>query len=147
MLTLTQQPAEGLRMSVRWSLSRGGVILREGSNLVVDTGYLMVARRLGGVATNALTHVAWGTSGTVPAVGQVALQGTEIGRQAVTPSAAGKSLTLTATLTGPGSDQTIQEFGTFDAAAAGNMFSRFITNAFVFGPGDSLDFNWVLTFA
>lgn len=142
---------ETLALVAHWKihlvLRDGAQVLYEGKNLVTNKGYEIVAKRLSGLAINAISHVAMGTGATAPVLTQTALIGTEIARQALSFSFIPTTdLQGTATFAGPGSDQTIQEFGVFNAGAAGDMFSRFIVPAFLFGPGDSLGVTWTLRF-
>lgn len=115
-------------------------------NLVTSVGLLQAAKRIGGVSADPILYIAIGDDATGPALAQTALQGTELDRVLAVAGASGAVLTLVATIgSGVAAPVTVRELGTFDAAAAGNMFSRITPIEFDMDTGDTLDVSWELT--
>jgi hypothetical protein len=93
-------------------------------NLVVTTGKAYVASRMIGTTATVMTHMAIGTTGTAPAVGDAAL-GAQISRVSMgTSTLANNIVTYSATF-GPSDGQgSIVEAGIFNAATGGTMLCR-----------------------
>lgn len=122
---------------------------REGKNILVDVGLQEMAELMAGVATNIPSHVAIGDSGADPSVGETALAGTEKDRQTVTISQLGPQTTIICNTLGAGlgSSTTIKEAGIFNAAAAGDMYARFLTGDVPLDPDERIEIEWTLTFS
>lgn len=136
-----------LRLRGRYRL-RHGLWTRAGSNIVTKRGRGDVAKWLAGIAVDAPTHIAYGSSATTPDELQTALQGTEHDRVAFTGSEAEVTdviFTADAEFTLPDAGQTVREFGLFNAASVGNMFARFICESFVTNGADPILVTWELT--
>ena len=113
-------------------------------NLVVTTGKGFIAGRMVGTPT-AMSHMAIGSGTVDPAVGDTTL-GTELGRVALTSSAAaGAVVTYVASFgAGVGTGAVTVE-GIFNASSAGTLLCR---NEFAVvnkGADDSLSITWTVT--
>lgn len=117
----------------------------ESKNLVVNSGLNLAAKRIAGVAANAIGYIAAGSGTTAPAVGQTALQGTEHSRVALSNSVSGAVITATATIGPFAATKSIGELGIFDDVAAGVMFSRVTPVQFNMDPSDTIAVTWELT--
>lgn len=125
---------------------KNGLLVAHGKNLVVQTGLEHIAARLGGVAA-VMSHLAIGNNGAASSVSTTGLLGTEIERTALDPiivntNTVTYSATVGATI---GVTQTVREAGIFDAAAGGNMLSRFICAGFDLSAGETAFIEWAIT--
>lgn len=129
--------------------ARTGQIKRtvKGRNLLVTNGATELAKIITSATSGTRpTHMGIGTSTTAPAAAQTALQSTATILALGSTSRSANAITYSCTFgTGKGTG-TIQEAGLFNAAAAGTMFARWLTGAFVKGSTDSLTVRWTLTF-
>lgn len=119
---------------------------QESGNLITTAGKAIVAAGLIVAPTVVFNYIACGTSNTAATVGQTALIGTELARVATTSSNPTSTTTLLSAAFGAGvGTGTIEELGIFSAAAAGTMFSRYLSGTFVKAAGDSLTVSWTIT--
>lgn len=122
-------------------------VLLRGENMVTSFGEGLLASLLAGDPGTPPDHMAIGTSGTSPLKSQTALQGTEKERVAASATVINNNYKLTGIFgSGLGANATIQEWGLFDAGAAGNMFARFITGPFDMTPTMVVTVDWEITF-
>lgn len=124
-------------------------------NLVVTAGKALVASRLGGSGSSAITHIAVGTGATAPASGDTTLQ-TELATSGLTRASATISTTTTTvtndtmqaqvtfTVTGT---QAITESGLFNASTSGTMLCRQTFSAINVLNGDTLQVTWKVSMA
>lgn len=113
-----------------------------GRNLITSAGFELVASLLGGTG-DAISHIAIGSDSTTPALTDTDLAGTEHERIAATVVTNGPVVTLTGQFgAGIVSDVTAGEFGVFNAASGGDLFSRFVCPEFTFDSNSTLDFLW-----
>ena len=97
---------------------------RDVPNLVVNTGKQWIAERMDDNPPSGMTHMAIGTSGTSPVVGNTTL-GSESARVAVDSSVySGQKETFTATFGAGVGTAALQEAGIFDSASSGVLLSR-----------------------
>ncbi len=130
-----------VHLSGKVRLYKNKVLVVTGPNLVTVHAYEEIAKFLTAEGTTLPSHIAVGTGSTIPDPSQTVLDD-EIVRAALSKSRVGRQVTYTATVS---VTATILECGIFDAAAAGNMFARFLTGEIVFLAGDELDVEWELT--
>lgn len=115
-------------------------------NLVVTDGKTLCTQLIADEAVTAPSHIAMGSDGQAVLEGMTDLQGIEHERQAVVTTRIGNQLKYATTLgTTIGADVVVNEFGIFNAASAGTMLARFLSQQFTMGVGDLLDVNWTLT--
>lgn len=118
----------------------------EGPNLVVTTGLNFLASLLGGGAPTLMSHMAVGSSGTAPALGDTALGG-ELGRVALTStSPSGSNVIYQATFPPGTGTGTILEAGLFNNSVGGTMLSRSTSISVIKAAGDTLNVIWTITF-
>jgi len=133
------------KVHVTLTNEHGEVIEQRATNLVVTTGKNFTASRMVGTASNIMSHMAVGSSGTAAAVGDTAL-GAELGRVALTAGTATNNVvTYTATFgagTGTGG---IQEAGIFNASSAGTMLCRVVFAVVNKGANDTMAITWTVT--
>lgn len=126
-------------------IEKNGVEIYSGKNLVVTTGYALLAGLIIGTGT-APSHMAFGDSATAAAIGDTALVGTEHERVAMDSIAVvDAAITYVATFGGLAGSQTCTEMGIFNAAAAGTMLARFLTQSFTISSGDVVTVTWTVT--
>lgn len=114
-------------------------------NLVVNTGKNLVASRLVGNTPAAVTHMALGSSATVPSGGDTQL-GTELGRVAAgSATAAAAVATVVANFPAGTATGTIAEAGLFNAASVGTMISRATFSPIPKGVSDAVEITWTIT--
>ena len=123
------------------------LLVRRGKNIVTTVGLQEVAELLADVVTNTPTHIAIGDGSTDPSVGETVLAGTERDRQTLTKSQAGSQVTYKSTTLGAGlaGSVTIREAGIFNAAAAGDMYARFLTGDIPMDTDERIEIDWTLT--
>ena len=116
------------------------------SNLIVTAGAAALAALVANNSGTRPSHMGIGSSTTAPAAAQTDLQ-SPLNRQARgSTSRSSNQITYSASFaTGVGTG-TVQEGGLFNAGAAGTMYARFLTGAFVKGATDALTMTWKLTF-
>lgn len=120
---------------------------RSGHNLVVTLGAEEIAKIVASATSGTRpTHMGIGTSTTAPAAAQTNLIGTATRRSLNSTSRSTNQITYSCTFTTGIGTFTVQEAGLFNASAAGTMFARWLTGAFVKGASDSLTITWRLTF-
>ena len=118
----------------------------EGENLVTTNGKAFVATALITLTASTFGYVAIGTSNAAVAVGQTALQGSELARVAATTSNPTSTTTKWIASFGAGvGTGTIEETGIFNAGAAGTMLNRYLTGTYVKGALDTLTVTWTVT--
>lgn len=116
-------------------------------NLVVNTGKAQVASRLVGNTPNYATHMALGSSATVPAVGNTQL-GTELGRVTLSSAtAAGATATMVGNFPAGTATGSIAEAGLFNAETSGTMTSRATFSPIPKGASDAVEITWTITVA
>jgi hypothetical protein len=119
--------------------------VEESENLVVTSGRNHVASRLVGTAQAVMSHMAVGSSGTAPALGDTALGG-ELGRVALSGwSASTNVATATASFGAGVATGTLQEVGLFNASASGTMLCRSTYSSIVKGSADTLNVTYTVT--
>jgi hypothetical protein len=133
------------KVHVTLTNEHGEVIEQRATNLVVTTGKNFTASRMVGTASNIMSHMAVGSSGTAAAVGDTAL-GAELGRVALTAGTSSTNVvTYTATFgagTGTGG---IQEAGIFNASSGGTMLCRVVFAVVNKGANDTMAITWTVT--
>jgi hypothetical protein len=114
-------------------------------NLVVTVGKNFVASRMVGTASNVMSHMAIGSSGTAAAVGDTAL-GAELGRVALASAVATTNVvTYTATFPAGTGTGAVVEAGIFNAASAGTMLCRTVFAVVNKGADDAMSVTWTVT--
>lgn len=116
-------------------------------NLIVTLGKELIASRFFSDSSDVISHIALGTNGTSPVLGDVTLRA-EIGRVAINPSLSGVSGTVVtyAAEFGPGvATGALREAGLFNAATSGTMACRTVFPAFDKPAIDTLVVTWKLT--
>lgn len=116
--------------------------VRVADNMVVAAGIALPAGWLRGEVVVAPSHVAFGDSDALSTEDMTELQGTELGRAAITPSGVDDLVIFSGTVGGLGAPETVGEFGIFNDASAGIMWCRWITPAFVMPAGVTIDVVW-----
>lgn len=118
----------------------------EGPNLVVTAGLNFLALLLGGSAPTLMSHMAVGSNGTAPSLGDTTL-GTELGRVALSStSPSGSNVIYQATFPPGTGTGTIAEAGIFNNAINGTMLSRSTSISVIKAAGDTLNIIWTITF-
>lgn len=118
----------------------------EGPNLVVTAGLNFLALLLGGSAPTLMSHMAVGSNGTAPALGDTTL-GTELGRVALSStSPSGSNVIYQATFPPGTGTGTILEAGIFNNSINGTMLSRSTSISVIKAAGDTLNIIWTITF-
>ena len=126
---------------------RGGKVLSDQThkNLVMALGKELITDILQQTGTDRPSHIAIGSGLDTVLDSQTALQGAEHDRQGTgVPTKVGNTLTYTATFTAAGSI-TMNEAGIFNAAAAGVMLARFLTQSVDLFLDDIIVVDWTLT--
>ena len=121
---------------------------RRVKNLVTTVGKSVIANRmLAGPSLGAMTHMAVGTGGTAPAVGDAQLAAEIAGsRTALTSATNATTVTTYVCAFGAGvGTGALQEAGLFNAAAAGQMQNRSTYTTITKDPTDSLSITWTVT--
>lgn len=138
---------ELIRLKTLVEVRQNGRLITRGPNVITLAGKNLVAERLQANDEDFITHMACGDSGTAAAESQTDLLGTEHERVTVTPSVVDETLSFAATFgAGFAVPIVIQEFGLFNDAAIGVMFSRFVTPVINGDTGDEIDVTWSLSF-
>ena len=120
----------------------------EDNNLIVTAGLSWLAKVFAEESTNAMSHMAVGTSANATSAGQTSLQGSELGRVAVTSKTrVNNQVTVVATFAAGVATGTLNEAAIFDGSSGSTMFSRIVFG----GPqnkgaSDSFQITWVFTF-
>ena len=149
MKATTQFRIEGeLVLRVRHTDGSENVFVKK--NLVVNFGTALMAKYLsGGTVSTPMNQIAVGTGSTAPVVGNTALVA-EVSRKlaSVVQGSGGDAnkVTFQASWASGAVVATLQEAGIFDAASAGNMFSRVVFAPVVVGALDTLIATWTVTF-
>ena len=124
---------------------KNGVLVREGSNLIVDTGLSLLADIIETNNTRP-SHMAIGTATAAATAAQTDLQGTEEERVALTAAQTGNVLTYSASFgAGIVGTPSIAEYGIFNDATSGTMLCRFTGAAVSIDSSDTLDVTWSIT--
>lgn len=114
-------------------------------NLVVSVGTAYVASAILSTPSSPFTHMAIGTSGTVPTPADTTL-GTETVRQVFSSSSVAANIVTMSTSYLPGvGTGSIQEAGLFNAASAGTMLSHVVFSAIGKASADTLTITWTIT--
>lgn len=123
------------------------VEVREVDNIITTIGRAMIVDQLlastAGGGTKP-THMGVGTGSGVEAVGNTSLTG-ESRVALTTKSRAANVLTMVGDWAAGVATGTLQEAGTWDAAAAGNLLSRVVFTAIPKGANDTLKITWTWT--
>lgn len=129
-------------------IRKNGVLIRQGKNLVVTTGLNLIAKLVGGTGT-VLSHMAIGNSNSASLAGMTALQGTELERVSLTSTTVSSNTVTYAATFGASISitVTVREVGILNAAAGGEMISRFICSGFDLSAGEVVDISWSITFS
>jgi hypothetical protein len=117
-------------------------------NLVTTVGKNVIANRMLAAPTlGAMSHMAVGTGGAVPTVGDTQLQAEVAGSRTALVSATNSgNVTTYACLFPPGvGTGLLQEAGIFNAASAGQMQNRSAYSTITKDPADSLSITWTVT--
>ena len=119
-------------------------------NLVVTYGLNLMAKYLsGGTVSTPVNHIAVGTGTTPPSSTNTAL-GVEVSRKQASVAqgvgADAHKVTFQATWAAGQLNNSFTEAGLFDAATAGNMFSRVTFAAVPVSSADTLIATWVISF-
>jgi hypothetical protein len=127
-----------------------GVVKEEHThdNLVVTTGLAHIASRMAGTAQGVMSHMEVGTGSTAAAVGQTTLVtgGLTGGRQALASyTAAGASVTSSATFSAGQGTGALREAGLFNASSAGTMLCRTVFAVVNKGASDTMSITWTIT--
>lgn len=118
---------------------------RELNNLVVTVGKNWIASRMASNASVVISHMAIGTGGVAPIVGDIAL-GSETVRVAVASMSATNNVVSVSAHYGTGvGTAALTEAGLFNAATLGTMVSRTTFAVVNKLAGDTLDISWNLT--
>jgi hypothetical protein len=129
---------------------RKGEVLsvRSGPNLVTSVGEDLYAAICETTGSTRPSHMAVGTGVTAVDKSQTALQGTEKDRVAFSSTVrTGNDLAYNATHSNTsGSSWAIKEAGIFNAAAAGTMLARFLTQTIDVADQESIEITWTVTF-
>lgn len=127
-------------------IRKNGILIRSGPNLVVDSGFQLLARLIGGTGV-LLSHMAIGNNGAATQPAMTALQGTEHERVALTSTlVASNTVTYSATFGASLSlTVTIREVGIFNDLVGGDMLCRFICSGFDLSAGESAQVDWAMT--
>jgi hypothetical protein len=113
-------------------------------NLVVSAGKNIIASRLVGNTSSVMTHMAIGTSSTLPLVSHTGLL-SEVSRAVLTSATSSlNEVNYTCTF-GPSTAMAITEACILNAASGGSMLSRTIFSVVNKGIGDTLTINWKIT--
>lgn len=123
-------------------------VLRENHNMFVASGLAEIAKWIGSdVSAVVPSHIAVGNSSTAPASGQTALDGTELGRKAISSTTVNdNSVTYVAIFEEGEATGVWEETGVFSAASEGTMFSRAVTGTYTKGALDKIEVHWTYTF-
>ena len=114
-------------------------------NLVVSTGKAFIAKRMIGVASGVMSHMAVGSTNTVPIAGHTALLG-EIGRAAlVSSNVVDNTVTYSCLFAAGVGTGALTEAGIFNAGTAGEMLSRVVFSLVNKSSDDTLTINWKIT--
>ena len=131
-------------------ISKDGEVIEtyEYDNLIVDTGFSLIANRLGGVSANPAEYLAIGSDATAPASSDTSL-GAELDRGQATVSLTTTNVTddtlrLENTFTAS-SSITIREAGIFNAASGGELLARVLTGTVELDDGQSLQITYAVT--
>jgi len=121
-------------------------LTRQGPNLVVDAGAILVAQNFANESPTLPTHTAIGDSSQAPVAGDTTLVGTELGRVALdSTTRTGNAIAYVATLPAGTGTGVMEEAGVFNASSGGTMLARFLTGTITKAAGDSLEVTWTLT--
>lgn len=139
-----------LKIQGHWSMKllRNGLVVveREGPNLVTALGKQVFASRIVADGSHAApSHFGVGDGSTPPLDSQTTLQGVEHTRVAL--GAATRllnTISYPATIPWAAAMITVREAGIFNAAAAGSMVARWLTQEFQMFSGDTLVVTWSL---
>ena len=118
-------------------------------NLIVTIGKTVIASRLAGTSTNVMSHMAIGTSSTVPIAANTILAAEIVGSRVALGVLGGipsnNTVTYSATFGAGVGTGSIVEAGIFNASTAGSMLCRTVFSSVNKDIGDSLTINWVVT--
>ncbi len=126
---------EGLKLTGRWKLTArhivtGEVIVKEGHNLIVNTGKYLVGRMLIDEAGYdvGFTYQQIGTSSTSPAVGDTTLTAWAATKAVTSKTRLLNVVTISTFFTAAESTFNIKEAGIFGHTAGAIMFSHWLVN-------------------
>lgn len=115
-------------------------------NLVVQTGLNLIATRMSGSSSGAVSHMAIGTSDVAVASGDVSL-GAELNRATTTVAGITNNVVTWTSMYGAGvATGNVSELGLFNASSAGNMIARTVFPVVQKGASDVLYVSWSVTF-
>lgn len=127
-------------------IRKNGLLVAQGSNLVVGSGLDLIAKLIAGTGT-VLSHMAIGNSGGASLSAMTALQGSELERVALTSTTVNSNTVAYNATFGAGISVTVtvREVGIFNAAAGGEMLCRFICSGFDISAGETAEVDWTMT--
>lgn len=118
---------------------------REVKNLVVSVGKTFIAARMIGAAAAVMSHMAIG-SGTIAAVVDNSVLGTELTRVALTSSnSSGAVATYVASFPAGVGSGAVTEAGIFNNVAAGTLLCRTVFAVVNKGADDAMSITWQVT--
>lgn len=121
---------------------KNGLLVAKGKNLIVTSGLELLAELIASGGTRP-SHMAIGSDGSRPMLGETDLQGTEFERVSISTSRSGREVNYLANFgSGLGSTSTVQEYGIFNDATAGTMLARFTSPPVDVQPGEDLEVSW-----
>ena len=114
-------------------------------NLVVSTGKAFIAKRMIGVSSDVMSHMAIGGTNTTPIAGHTALLG-EIARAAlVSSTVVDNTVTYSCLFAAGVGTGALTEAGIFNDDTAGEMLSRVVFSVVNKDNDDTLTINWQIT--
>lgn len=124
----------------------GNHLITRKKNLIVDTGFQLIADCLGnsGSRPNVISHIGVGTGTTAAAAGQTALI-TQVTRVAGTYSYNTKVITFTADFAAGTGTGALTEAGVFNAVSAGIMLNRVVFPVINKGALDTMSVTFTFT--
>jgi hypothetical protein len=127
-------------------IRKNGLLVAQGSNLVVGSGLDLIAKLIAGTGT-VLSHMAIGNSGGASLSTMTALQGSELERVALASTTVNSNtIAYNATFGSAISvTVTVREVGIFNAAVGGEMLCRFICSGFDLSAGETAEVDWTMT--
>lgn len=127
------------------SIAINGEVVQEIPNLVVTAGKGYVASRMKDASTNAMSHMALGTSNTAAAAGDTALV-SEIARTTFTSSTVTNNQIVYVASFGAGSGTgAVKEAGIFNGSSGGTMLCRTVFSVVNKGASDGMTITWTIT--
>lgn len=124
-----------------------GKTVFDNHNIFVQLGLNEIAKLVAGKGGTIPTHIAVGTSNTVPAAGDTSLKGSELGRKAFdSAEVTDSSISFVASFGAGEATGVWEETGMFTAASGGIMWSRAVTGTYTKKDKDEIKVFWNYTF-